>query len=159
MPMRKKGEPPNQSKAAKKRQYAKRTPQARANQKRTQAYSRPGKITQAGVGNIPVTVARAAMEIAKFASKNKSSAKPKSKASRPKPMSASQYQKETVSTRAANKSYRDRQVRDQQRKVDERRARAVKDQKSADAIKRKARQQGVARASGGSKPKGMRKYN
>jgi len=109
MAARKKGEPPNQSKAAKKRQYAKRTPQARANQKKTQAYSRPGKITEAGVGNIPVAVARAAMTIAKFASKNKSSAKTKPKTSKPKTMSASEYGKTLREDRAAQAAYKARQ--------------------------------------------------
>ena len=42
MAARKKGEPPNQSKAAKKRQYASRTPQARS-------YKTPGKVTESGM--------------------------------------------------------------------------------------------------------------
>jgi len=136
------GEPPNQSKAAKKRSYAKRTPQARANEKKTQAYSRPGKITEAGVGNIPVSVARAAVTIAKHLSKSKSKTNTKSKtktsSTKPKTMSASEYSKNLRETREANKNYRDAQIRRQQREVDERRAKAKADKKKPTAAQRKA---------------------
>lgn len=69
MAARKKGEPPNQSKAAKKRSYASRTPQARS-------YKSPKKVSEAGVGNLPVTVARAAQTIARYVAKNQTKPKP-----------------------------------------------------------------------------------
>jgi hypothetical protein len=149
---KKKGEPPNQSKAAKKKSYASRTPQARA-------YKTPGNVTDSGAGNIPASVMRAAMTIAKFASKNKSTAKPKPKTSAAKRTTASQAQKDVASTRAANKNYRDSSVRAQQRKVDEQMAKDKKARAEAAKIRSKAQQQGVTRAGGGDKPRGARRYN
>lgn len=137
---------------------AKKRATARAQGRTRTTMATPGKVQEAGV--TAASVAKIVQQVIKQMSKPKASpAKPKASSSKPKTMSASQYQKELASTRAANKSYRDSQVRSQQRKVDERSAKAVKDQKAADATKRKAMQQGVTRASGGSRPKGSRKYN
>lgn len=140
---------------------AKKRASVKAQERTRRTVSTPGKTTEGGAGNIPASVARAAMTIARHLNKSKSS-KPKSSSSsssKSKTMSANEYQKEMSATRAANKSYRDKQIRDQRRADDERSAKAAKSQKAADAVKRKAMQQGVTRASGGSKPKGSRKYN
>ena len=56
MAAKKKGQPPNQSKSAKKRSYAKKTPQARA-------YSKPGRVKESGTAS--GAVARAAISAAR----------------------------------------------------------------------------------------------
>lgn len=56
MAAKKKGQPPNRSKSAKKRAYAKKTPQARA-------YSKPGKVKESGTAS--GAVARAALQAAR----------------------------------------------------------------------------------------------
>ena len=56
---KKKGQPPNQTKSAKKRAYAKKTPQARA-------YSKPGRTKESGVAG--AMVARAAVAAARRSS-------------------------------------------------------------------------------------------
>ena len=57
------GEPPNQSKAAKKRSYASRTPQARS-------YKTPGRTTEAGV--TAASVAKIVQQVVKQVTKGKS---------------------------------------------------------------------------------------
>ena len=143
------------NKDAKKKAALKRSASRSAGRTRT-TMATPGKVQEAGV--TAASVAKIVQQVIKQMSKPKAStAKPKAPTS--KRTTASQAQRDVASTRAANQSYRDSSVRAQQRMVDERLAKAAKDQKAADAIRTKARNQGVTRASGGSRPKGSRKYN
>ncbi len=59
MAAKKKGQPPNRSKTAKKRSYAKKTPQSRA-------YSKPSKVKESSTAG--ATVARAALQLAQKSS-------------------------------------------------------------------------------------------
>ena len=100
MPGKKKGQPPNQSKAVKKRQYASRTPQARALQKKI---DNP-KMVEAGVGAYAaVRLAQAGMKAAKKAVAKQNKAANTYKTVDPK---RSEAAKKAAKTRAANEKAR-----------------------------------------------------
>lgn len=148
MAARKKGEPPNQSKAAKKRQYASRTPQARS-------YKSPKKVSEAGVGNLPVTVARAAQTIARYVAKNQ--AKPKPKPSTPKKTTRKNDSQITLDM--ANKAIKKQKTAPQREEAaaklkDARRIRNPKNSPEGRAAKAKAEYERAERMQAGYKYKG-----
>ena len=97
MPGKKKGQPPNQSKAVQKRQYASRTPQARA-------YKTPGKVSESGSGAYAaVRLAQAGMKAAKKAVAKQNNAANTYKTVDPK---RSEAAKKAAKTRAANEKAR-----------------------------------------------------
>ncbi len=92
-----KGEPANRSKAVKKRQYASRTPQARA-------YKTPGKVVESGSGAYMVArLAQAGFKSAKKAVAKQNKAADTYKTVDPK---RSEAAKKAAKTRAANEKAR-----------------------------------------------------
>jgi hypothetical protein len=113
---------------------AKKRASVRAQERTRRTAATPGKTAEAGV--TAASVAKIVQQVIKQMSKSKP--KPKPSSSKPKPASASSYQKQLAETRAANKSYRDKQIREQQRKVDESLAKAKKDKARPTATEKKA---------------------
>ena len=102
MAAKKKGQPPNQSKAVKKRQAASRTPQARA-------YSKPGKVKESGSAAYAVTrLAQAGVKSLKKAVAKQNKAADTYKTVDPK---RSEAAKKAAKTRAANERARQKQMK------------------------------------------------
>ncbi len=97
MAAKKKGQPPNQSKSAKKRAYAKKTPQARA-------YSKPGKVKESGsAGYAAARAAQYGVKAAKKAVAKQNKAADSYKTVDPK---RSEAAKKAAKTRKANEKAR-----------------------------------------------------
>jgi len=98
----KKGQPPNQSKSAKKRAYAKKTPQARA-------YSKPSKVKESGsAGYAAARAAQYGMKAAKKAVAKQNKAADTYKTVDPK---RSEAAKKAAKTRAANEKDRQKKMK------------------------------------------------
>jgi hypothetical protein len=98
----KKGQPPNQSKSAKKRAAAKKTPQARA-------YSKPGKVKESGsAGYAAARAAQYGIKAAKKAVAKQNKAADTYKTVDPK---RSEAAKKAAKTRAANEKARQKKMK------------------------------------------------
>lgn len=109
----------------------------------------PGKVTEAGVGNIPLTIARGAAAIAKAVSRSSSKPAPKTSS---KPAAAPKY-RDFAAEAQANRAYTERMVRQQTGAAAERTSKTVRSMKEAERIKKNA----PRRSKGSGTPGGYRR--